>query len=281
MKLQERDFEVLAALERWGVMGLGQVDGILFHKEVSGEERARLFFNEVRREDYWGRAYKRLSGLEKLGLVRIKRFPYSWPVYMLTARGFEFLKRHGRPTFETPSQGVSDRLVRHEVAVVGVGLVLTRALGLKVMTARQIWDDFYRRNSRQHREARLAMPDFLVDDARGVRHILEVELTAKSRKRYGDIFHEHSRRLPHMEAQVLYLVDWPGGVEHIGALSRKYGVSSVQAAQLADFRASLGRCRFATEWRREPFAFERKPEPKIAAPMIAEPVGEYRREAVI
>ena len=71
MKLQERDFEVLAALERWGVMGLGQIDGMLFHKEVSAEEQARLYFNGVRREDYWGRAYKRLSGLEKSGLVRV------------------------------------------------------------------------------------------------------------------------------------------------------------------------------------------------------------------
>jgi len=278
MEIQERDFLVLEGLERWGVMGLGQVDGMLFHREVSEEEKARLYFNEVKREDYWGRAYKRLSGLEKMGLVAIKRYPFSWPVYRVTTRGFEFLKRHGRPTFETPSQGVSDRLVRHEVAVVGVGLVLTRALGLKVLTARQIWDDFYRRNGRQHRTARLAMPDFMVDDARGARHILEVELTPKSRGRYGDIFYEHRRRLSHQESQVLYLVDWPGGVEHITALSRKHDVSCVQAAQLADFRVSLGRCRFATEWRRAPFAFARKPEPEIAAPVE---VGEHRREAVI
>ena len=269
MQLQERDFEVLAALERWGVMGLGQVDGLLFHKDVSEEERARLYFNEVRREDYWGRAYKRLSGLEKSGFVRVRRFPYSWPVYQLTTQGFEFVKRHGRPVFETPSQGLSDRLVRHEVAVAGVGMVLTGVLRLKVQTARQIWDDFYRRNKWHHRTARLAMPDFLVVDARDNQHVLEVELTPKSRSRYQDIFYEHRRRLDGRDARVLYLVDWPGGVEHITALSRKYEVVQVQAAQLADFQASLGRCEFATAYSYEPFAFTAKEAPITWASAMA------------
>jgi hypothetical protein len=274
MKLQERDFAVLAALERWGVMGLGQVDGMLFHKEVIAEERARLFFNEVRREDYWGRAYKRLSGLEKLGLVRVRRFPYSWPVYLLTAQGFELLKRRGKTRFETPSQGVSDRLVRHEIAVGGVGLVLTQVLGLAVSTARETWDWAGRNYGRRTREARLTMPDLMVGKVGGnVEHIVEVELTPKSRKRYSDIFTSHRRRLPdHRTSKILYLVDWPGGVRQITSLGYKYETSEVHAASLSEFRATLGHCEFAPSFPRNygPFILAAKPEAMPEAPRGAE-----------
>jgi len=271
MKLQERDFEVLAALERWGVMGLGQVDGMLFHKEVPGEERARLFFNAVRREDYWGRAYKRLSGLEKLGLVRIRRFPYSWPVYMVTVRGFELLKRRGRTIFDSPSQGVSDRLVRHEISVVGVGLVITELLGLRVSTARQVWD-FANRRGRTN-QARQAMPDLLVEDASGLLHVVEVELTPKSRNRYPEIFSSHLRRID-LKARVLYLVNWPGGVGQITTLAHRNEASAVFAAQLAEFRASLGRCPFTPSYSRNymPFILPAKLAPAPEAPRAAEPV---------
>lgn len=264
MKLQDRDFEVLGALERWGVMGLGQVDGLLFHKEVSGEERARLFFNDIRREDYWGRAYKRLSGLEKLGLVRVQRSDYTWPVYLLTARGFELLKRRGKTRFDTPSQGISARLIRHETITVGVGLVLTEILGLAVSTARETWTWMNRRYPHS-RDARLAMPDFLIGEKGGEsRHIVEVELTPKSRRRYADILREHRRRLSNMNSRVLYLVDWPGGVGHMMRLGRKFEVSEVQAAQLSDFRAKLGRCEFAKSYgyRSEPYVLGTNPDPQ-------------------
>jgi len=57
-----------------------------------------------------------------------------------------------------------------------------------------------------------------------------------------------------MDAKILYLVDWPGGVEHIMRLGRKFEVSNVQAAQLSDFRAKLGRCEFAPSYYpRRPF----------------------------
>lgn len=271
MKLQDRDFEVLAALERWGVMGLGQVDGLLFHKEVSGEERGRLFFNDIRREDYWGRAYKRLGGLEKLGLVRIQRNDYTWPVYLLTTRGFELLRRRGKTRFETPSQGISERLVRHEIATVGVGLVLTEVLGLGVNTARETWDWMGKKYGRRSQEARLTMPDFLVGKANGnVEHIVEVELTPKSRRRYAEIFTSHQRRLPdHRTSKILYIVGWPGGVGHVMRLGRKFEASAVQAAQLSDFRAQLGRCEFAPSYYpRTPFFLATKETP--TAPLDAE-----------
>lgn len=250
-------------------MGLGQVDGMLFHKAVIAEERARLYFNDVRREDYWGRAYKRLSGLEKLGLVRVRRFPYSWPVYMLTGQGFELLKRRGKTRFESPSHGVSDRLVRHEIAVGGVGLVLTQVLGRTVNTARETWGWMSKHYGRRNQEARLTMPDLLIENASGeMEHIVEVELTPKSRKRYASIFSSHSRRLPNFESKILYLVGWPSGAGYITQLAHKHGTSSVYAASLAEFRAKLGHCEFAPSYPRncEPFTLTTKAAQTLEVP---------------
>lgn len=73
MELTKRDVGILEALEKWGVMGLGQVDGFLFRTEIPEVERVRLFFNELKREDHWGGAYKRLRALVNAGLIRTFR----------------------------------------------------------------------------------------------------------------------------------------------------------------------------------------------------------------
>ena len=189
-------------------------------------------------------------------------------MYLLTTRGFELLRRRGKTRFETPGQGVSARLVRHESVTVGVGLMLTEVLGFSVRTARQTWD-WMKRRYPHNRDARLAMPDFLIESRDGgARHIVEVELTPKSRRRYADIFHEHRKRLGNMESRVLYLVGWPGGVGQIMRLGRKFEVSAVQAAQLSDFRAKLGLCEFAPSYYpRTPFVLAKQAPP--AAPLGA------------
>jgi hypothetical protein len=269
MELQERDFEVLAAIERWGAMGLGQVDGLLFHAGVTAEERARLFFNDVRREDYWGRAYKRLSCLEKAGLIRTQRYVHSWPVYLLTFKGHDMLKRRGRAIFASPSYKVSGTLVRHEIMVTAVGLVLTEVIGLRVESARQTWDWMNRKYPNQ-RHARLAMPDLLVDEVSS-RHIVEVELTPKYKRRYAEIFASHGRRLPDQHSRILYLTGWPHGEEFLRRVAREseYG-SYVNVASLEDFRATLGHSQFAPSRNQGAFQFKGK---QLTENRVAEAVG--------
>lgn len=63
VNLRERDFEILSALEKWGVLGLAQLDGLAFKKASPAEERARLFFNEMDRKMYALACYKRLRDL--------------------------------------------------------------------------------------------------------------------------------------------------------------------------------------------------------------------------
>jgi hypothetical protein len=104
-------------------------------------------------------------------------------------------------------------------------------------------------------------------------HIVEVELTPKSRKRYERIFDSHTRRLPNREtSKILYLVDWPGGVGQITGLAHKYETSSVYAASLSMFRATLGHCEFAPSYPRNyaPFVLAAKSEQTPEAPRGAQ-----------
>lgn len=242
MELTKRDLKILEALEKWGVMGLGQVDGFLFRTEIPETERVRLFFNDLKREDHWGGAYKRLRALVNAGLIRTFRPTNYWQVYMLTGRGHEQLKTHQRAWFPHPIRGVGEAYLRHEITVCGVGLVMTELLGLKVQTARQTWEELRRRGVVRPGFSKLALPDLLVSDAGRERHALEVELTAKSRKRYQEMFHSRSRR--DWGGLILYLTGWPTGREHIVHLAAKAQSASIYAASLADFRTDPRRCEY-------------------------------------
>lgn len=242
MELTKRDVEILAALEKWGVMGLGQVDGFLFRTGLPEAERVRLFFNDLKREDHWGGAYKRLRALVNAGLIRTFRPTNYWQVYMLTGRGHEQLRTHQQARFPHPIRGVGEAYLRHEITVCGVGLVLTELLGLKVQTARQAWEELRRRGLVRPGFSKLALPDLLVFNTGREHHALEVELTAKSRKRYQEMFHSRARRS--WGGMILYLTGWPTGLEHIVHLAEKAQSSSIYAASLANFRADPRRCEY-------------------------------------
>jgi hypothetical protein len=188
-------------------------------------------------------------------LVKTFRPINYWQVYMLTGRGHERLRENQRASFMHPIQGVGEAYLRHEITVCGVGLVMTELLGLKVETARQTWEQIRRRGVLRKGDSKLTFPDLIAVDAQGDRHTIEVELTAKSRERYRELFSDRKglwRRQQRWSDQekcwkggtVLYLTGWPTGVEHIIHLARKSQAGSVHAASLSDFRASLGRCEY-------------------------------------
>jgi hypothetical protein len=242
MELTKRDLGILCALEKWGVMGLGQLDGFLFRTEVSESEKMRLFFNDLRREDHWGGAYKRLRTMVEAGLIRTIRPTNYWQVYMLTGRGHEQLKRHGQARFSSPIRGVGEAYLRHEITVCGVGLTMTALLGLKAQTARQTWDNLRNQGQIRPGVTKLTLPDLLIADAKGVCHAVEIELTPKSRNRYRAIFHDRSRYC--WPGMVLYLTGWPSGLEYLVAAASKAQTAVVFTASLADFRAAPTRCEF-------------------------------------
>lgn len=242
MELTKRDVGVLEALEKWGVMGLGQLDGLLFRNEAAEAERMRLFFNDLKREDYWGGAYKRLRTLEEVGLVKTFRAINYCQVYMLTGRGHERLREQQRAAYRHPIRGVGEAYLRHEIAVCGVGLVMTELLGLRVQATRQIWENLRLREDLRKGDSKLTLPDLLVQDAREQWHAVEVELTAKSRERYLELLWNRERRW--RGGMVLYLTGWPTGVEHILGLMGKSQSVRTYVASLAEFKERLGRCEY-------------------------------------
>lgn len=242
LRLEERDYKVLAALEKWGVLGMGQLDGLLFRKGIPPEERVRLLFNEIQRSDYWLGAYKRLRRLENEGYIRLGSCWWVPRYYLLTGKGHQALKAYGKADLFHYRKRLPDGLTRHELQVNAAGLVLAEFLGLKAWTARE-WLAHNRFDLRkQRRGSRLILPDLQVLNA--TRPIaIEVELGQKSVERYWDIWRAYGSSW-HENGIVLYLVSWPHGVRLLTGLARKWSHDFVYVAHLDDFKKRQGCCLF-------------------------------------
>ena len=241
-RIEERDIQILLGLEKWGVMGLGQLDGMLFRKGIGEEERTRLFFNEIERKDYWLGAYKRLRRLELGGLIRAELYVNQRKVLFLTDRGHRTLREIGRARLKRNLRTLSEFWVRHELIVGAVGLVISEVLGLAVTSERERFQ--LGKFDREDMRAGLIMPD-LVIPTQVQPKALEIELEPKSKKRYEKLWCGYRARLPE-DAALLYLTGWPRGDQWIIELAYKLGWDFIYAAPLSEFRESLGRRGFAS-----------------------------------
>ncbi|MDE2140824.1 MAG: hypothetical protein KGL74_10735 [Elusimicrobia bacterium] len=240
-RLQERDYELLAALEAWGVLGLGQIDGLVFHKDLPDAAKCERFFNRNGDDLYRLSGYKRLSDLKKSGYVEA-HFYHGFPmVFTLTNKGHGALKAVGRAQLPGFRRSVSPHLVEHEVLVNAVGLVLAEVLGLRVRTIRQrtAWSP---RGGWSHNASRSKVPDLWIADERQPKAV-EVELNQKSTLLYPEIWEAYRERLPR-EGAVLYLAGWPRGVAFIQRRAARLGMEFIYACGLEDFAASCGRAPF-------------------------------------
>ena len=143
----ERDYEILGAIERCGILGLAQVEGSVFKKGGDSSERIKLFFNEADRGIYTRACYKRLADLEAAGYVRSQFYLNHRKLYTLTAEGHEALILAGKARLPGYRRGMSEALISHEIAVNGVGLMLSELHGLTVRTERQIEAQLYGRDT--------------------------------------------------------------------------------------------------------------------------------------
>lgn len=143
LRLQEREYEVLAELERWGLLGLGQLESLFFRQGSWTRERVRLLFNEYDREAYDRYGYKRLFRLEKTRYIR--RFyhwfgsdgHYYWG-YGLTRLGKAELDQARLSQRLGLRRDWSNRVVLDYIRLNGVGLALAKVLGLNVTSRHQL-----------------------------------------------------------------------------------------------------------------------------------------------
>lgn len=238
--LTPRDLKVLGALETWGVLGLGQLHGLVSGKGVPATEKARLFFDETDRRDYWRWFSKRLTALVQAGLIKAHFFINHHKVFTLAEKGHEVLKRRGLARMPGYRDSIDESLVDHELAVSAAGLVMSELLGLTVRTERE-------RFQWSHHGGRSPAPERGISDLWIVDHTrpkaIEIEMHQKSERRYEDIFAAYRDKMPDGGA-VLYLTAWPSGVRCILSHAQTFRAPFIYACSLAEFRRTAGRAPF-------------------------------------
>ena len=236
-----RTLNILRGLEKWGVLGLGQVEGFLFPEGLNETERMNLFFNSKFQGEYRGASYKAVKYLEELGLVEVQRYTNMPRLYNLTKDGHRVLKDLGLRQLEEFRGPVTDSMVKHEALVSGIGLVISELLARPVSTEfeRQVLS---RGATQEHGREAFPLPDLWVADA-GQPKAIEVERTQKSAERYRKLWSFYRDNLPG-SAVVLYITEFPNGPRLLLSRARKLLADFIYACGLEEFRASLGRCAF-------------------------------------
>lgn len=239
IQLTRRDLKVLAALEKWGVLGIGQAVGVA---SEGADEAARVerFFNKMERDEYVLGAPKRLLALEQHGFIQGHSFFRQPKAFTLTERGFNALRDEPQEFRPEVRDFVSEALICHELKVSAVGLVLTELLGLPAF--RQRPQAVWAHAGGRRRLVIEGAADLWVDSPARPKAV-EVELTQKSKRRYREVFDGYRRRLPRNGA-VLYLTGWSGGEEIILRNAREQRAPFVYACSLEEFRRSGGRAAF-------------------------------------
>ncbi|MBI5624344.1 MAG: helix-turn-helix transcriptional regulator [Elusimicrobia bacterium] len=165
IRLKDREWMVLSALGRWGILGLGQLDGLVF-RECANEEKLRLFFNEYDRISFDHYAYKRLRRLEKAGLVQghSKGQSVEGPrrLYSLTRLGRGALVE-ARRSAGSLRRSWSSEAAWHHVRLNAVGLVLERILGMKVAGRHEL-AALNRGMGLSEAQIRKSIPDLLIGE---------------------------------------------------------------------------------------------------------------------
>lgn len=241
VEVGERTFNILRVLEKWGVLGLAQVKGLLFGEGLSEIERMRFFFNWKFKEEYTGACYKAMKVLEELGLIETQHYVNMPWLFYLTMEGQAVLRRAGFQQLGEIRRPLLDSLVKHEVLVTGIGLTLTELLRLDVSTEfeRQVLS---RGGEQDARREPFPLPDLWVSDP-GQPKAIEVERTLKSMARYRKLWTFYRNNLPG-SAVVLYITAFANGPRLLLARARKLMADFVYVCALEDFQASFGRCAF-------------------------------------
>ncbi len=241
VQLGVRDYGILEALEKWGVLGLGQLEGLSFRNTVPEVVRIGLFFNEIDRSAYTRTCYKRLRELELAGMVKAHFYLNHPKVFSLTERGHRALMERGLAKLRGYRRGISEYLLAHELAVNAVGLMIDQLLRLNVRSEAD--REMAGVNDKpKAKRGRLIVPDlWIVNEEWPV--AIEVELTQKAEARYKELWQSYKDRVPY-GTKILYLTAWPEGVKCLLKLTREFEGYLIFVCDLKTFRESGGRCPF-------------------------------------
>ncbi len=237
IRLTRRDLKVLAILEKWGVLGIGQAVGLDCEARPSKTTQIERFFNHMERADYKLGMPRRLHVLEEHGYIQGHFFLRQPKAFTLTERGFNALRQERQEYRPEIRDFVSEAIIRHELQVTGVGLILAEVL--RLAARRQYPQSVWAHAGGRRRLIVEGAADLWIDSPSQPKAV-EVELTQKSKRRYEEIFASYRRRLPR-NGVVLYLTGWPGGAAIILKNARAQRAPFVYACSMDEFRQAAGR----------------------------------------
>ena len=238
-KLKDLDIKILGLLETWGALGLGQIEGVCGEEGRTAERVAALFFNESFR--YAGRFYLRLRGLEQQGLVQTQRALNSKQVYRLTPRGHAALRREMAAGLPSVPRSVSPTTLEHRIISAGTGLLISRFLGLRVLSERQFYH-VLKTNLGGKRPVGFHLPDLTVPLREG-RCPVEIELHLKTEEDYEELWALYKHGLDPKD-RLLYLTPSPNFTRKLLAIAETHHAEFLYACDLGAFRGNLGRAEF-------------------------------------
>jgi hypothetical protein len=235
VRLQSREYEVLSELDKWGLLGLAQLEGLLFRTGAEMKERIGLFFNDYDEGTFDRYSYKRLLLLEKAGCIErfFKRFKgwkdLQW-AYGLTRRGKTVLEQartsRGKLDFR---RTWSNNLVFDYILMNGAGLVLAKILRLKVTSRHQLAREM-RPQGLSEVQIQSRIPDLRI----------EGKWPLSMMVRIGGSWVAHSRRWLGRDIHLWLYLTPELATEPVLWRARAVGARHVYVAGLKDFRENLG-----------------------------------------
>lgn len=240
IRLEARDLNIFSSLEAWGILGLGQIEGAFFLKDLGPERLRRVLFNEGFR--YQSAAYNRLRKLIGAGYISVHRFYGLGQFYGLTEKGHKALKVRGMADLPTFLKKISPFTAYHRILSAGVGLWASLILRLPVVSER--WLFFFRKARRKAdtRTGKFLLPDIFIA-AKDQQKAIEVELHQKSDRRYAELWDLYRRKLRE-GGSVLYLVPNDARREGLLRLARRFGAEFIYALDIPTIQKNLGCAEF-------------------------------------
>ncbi|MFH2202165.1 MAG: hypothetical protein ABIJ96_03535 [Elusimicrobiota bacterium] len=231
----------MSALEKWGALGFGQLDAMLFRPDLSDEERLRLYRNEYPESAYDGYGYKRLNRLEQAGLIagcHSHRLSHPLPkAYALRRPGQTVLKCAGRLLGVGLRRRWSTRVIPRYTLINGMGLAVSRHLKLPVFSRHELeWEG--RAQGLSEREIRES----------------PVDLRVKFSPLWDFVVVDHYKLAPRLlkrereGAMMLYLLQFPALMGEFFQAAKKTKAAFMYACDLEEFQTDPARAPFKNAW---------------------------------
>ncbi|MBI2069580.1 MAG: hypothetical protein HYT79_03180 [Elusimicrobia bacterium] len=242
-ELNDRDLAIFSCLEAHGASSLGQIWAGFF-KEVNSETVPWLFLDQAASaRGIFTRVYKRLLKLVEHGYLERLSMRQNM-LFRLSSKGHWQLIKRQINRFSHASTGWPKEVELHHALLINAcALTLTKGLGLKVKSERQVRQEFMAEALKGFEQEMEVVPDMMVFIGDRQRRF-ELELHLKSNARYKEYWDSLDAPMCSPRPYLFYVAGTPAIKSHLLALAEEDYSPGLYVCDLQDFKQSLGRCEF-------------------------------------